>query len=545
MLKFEAGSGAAPPPPLVISGTPDYLSRFNAAGDNIRDSNVKASISGSLNTLHFYTPAGLDQLQFNFTLNQIDSYLFFRHKDTSGNNAYSNIGRLGGTNYYGFFVQGEGNSNSSFAGLIKDLTDGLPKLYFNDQVNNKEAFIYFDNTFKIYANSVTWSWPTSDGTAGQVLTTNGAGVLSFATAGGGGDMILAAVQTNSGAKTFLDQTLLFRNPANTFSYTIAAAAIGGNYTLTLPTLVGADTLIAGGIYNQFGNYNSFIAGTALGHTNVNGAGVTYRTTNGGADQLGLLSIGNVALGAGVQRLITAFDATEQGIIFAAGNSTRWIERAKINIGNLVNTDGSESGDLLFYTQAAGAAATQKFGITSGGNLTLFNPAGTFKYTITPGAIAADRILNIPVITATDTLAVLGLAQTFTGATTEFSNIVGIGGAAVAGVALAVEGTVNNTGKVNMATTSVYTSSLLSIGFNTTTKDNGLVELGDWNGESNGTHIEIDDSSAMTIGLYASNGISANNAIFAYANNAAAVAAIGAGKMYYTDVAGEYLIKLSH
>jgi len=32
---------------------------------------------------------------------------------------------------------------------------------------------------------------------------------------------------------------------------------------------------------------------------------------------------------------------------------------------------------------------------------------------------------------------------------------------------------------------------------------------------------------------------------AYANNATAVAAIGAGKLYYTDVAGEYILKLSH
>ncbi len=32
---------------------------------------------------------------------------------------------------------------------------------------------------------------------------------------------------------------------------------------------------------------------------------------------------------------------------------------------------------------------------------------------------------------------------------------------------------------------------------------------------------------------------------AYANNAAAVSAIGAGKLYYTDVAGEYVLKLSH
>src|SRR3990167_2522357 len=42
-----------------------------------------------------------------------------------------------------------------------------------------------------------------------------------------------------------------------------------------------------------------------------------------------------------------------------------------------------------------------------------NPADTFEYDIVPGAIVADRQLNLPVITGTDTLAVLGLEQTFT------------------------------------------------------------------------------------------------------------------------------------
>lgn len=46
-------------------------------------------------------------------------------------------------------------------------------------------------------------------------------------------------------------------------------------------------------------------------------------------------------------------------------------------------------------------------------LRLTNPAGTFDYVITAGAIVAERILNLPVLTGTDTIAVLSLAQTFT------------------------------------------------------------------------------------------------------------------------------------
>lgn len=56
------------------------------------------------------------------------------------------------------------------------------------------------------------------------------------------------------------------------------------------------------------------------------------------------------------------------------------------------------------------------------NLSLRNPGDTFTYDITPGAISASRTLNLPVITATDTVAVLGLAQTFTADQTFNDNV---------------------------------------------------------------------------------------------------------------------------
>jgi hypothetical protein len=55
-------------------------------------------------------------------------------------------------------------------------------------------------------------------------------------------------------------------------------------------------------------------------------------------------------------------------------------------------------------------------------LKIRNPANTFQYNITGGAIAADRILNLPVIATTDTVAVLGLSQTF-GAQQNFNDTI--------------------------------------------------------------------------------------------------------------------------
>ena len=50
-------------------------------------------------------------------------------------------------------------------------------------------------------------------------------------------------------------------------------------------------------------------------------------------------------------------------------------------------------------------------------LRVFNPANTFRYTLAGAAIGAHRVLNLPLITGTDTLASLALAQTFTASQT--------------------------------------------------------------------------------------------------------------------------------
>lgn len=51
---------------------------------------------------------------------------------------------------------------------------------------------------------------------------------------------------------------------------------------------------------------------------------------------------------------------------------------------------------------------------SGSNLLLENPAKTFDTALTGGAVTANRTLNLPLITGTDTLGALGLTQTWTG-----------------------------------------------------------------------------------------------------------------------------------
>ena len=49
------------------------------------------------------------------------------------------------------------------------------------------------------ASNITWTLPATDGSNGQVLSTNGSGTLSWATAGGSGDITAVNITTDSGA----------------------------------------------------------------------------------------------------------------------------------------------------------------------------------------------------------------------------------------------------------------------------------------------------------------------------------------------------------
>ena len=83
-----------------------------------------------------------------------------------------------------------------------------------------------------YQSAVNTTVLLANGTAGQVLQSNGTTLAPSWVAAGAGDTILASAQTNSGLKTFLNATFGLRNVANTItSFFSSAATVARTYTL--------------------------------------------------------------------------------------------------------------------------------------------------------------------------------------------------------------------------------------------------------------------------------------------------------------------------
>jgi hypothetical protein len=275
-------------------------------------------------------------------------------------------------------------------------------------------------------------------------------------------------QTNSFGdfnQVFKDNRLLINNPADTFAYTIVGAAIAANRTLTLPLLTGSDTAVTEAFTQTLSN-KTIAAGsntvTGIVDANIDAHTSTKITITAKGqlnssllytDQANTLGDFNFTLKDNRLLINNPADTFNYTIIAAAIAANRTITLPLL-IGNDVMVTEAFTQTLTNKTLAAGsntitgiadtnitAHTSTKITITAKGqlnsalvytdqantfgaslqtfkssNFIIRNPADTFSYTLVAGAIGADRSLTLPVLTGTDTLAVLDLAQTFTNKT---------------------------------------------------------------------------------------------------------------------------------
>ena len=242
------------------------------------------------------------------------------------------------------------------------------------------------------------------------------------------------------------------NPADTFQYIVTPTAIAADRILNLPLMTGTDTLVLESFAATLTNKTITAAANTLTIASTDltdTANIAYlNTTNTFGSGLTQIFT-HAAGGAGIELAPVAGDVT------APGNGQFWynLTTNKFRVReNGVTTDMIKPGEIFTWTADHDAAG---FDLLNVGGITISNPADTFQYIVTPAALAADRILNLPLMTGTDTVVLEAFAATLTNKTIAAGSntITGITNTALtSGVFSAITGLGTQTQALDMGTT---------------------------------------------------------------------------------------------
>jgi hypothetical protein len=159
---------------VVISGTPYYHAMFNALGDNVEDSSLFETEVGGVNYFTFESPDTVTVAIIAISNVPEENSINF--------NMGSQLLQVQNNLDLAICYLGENNHN------VKLFSDGVNdhaglEIYWEDGLGaTSNAIIKNDDGLKIDGGSgVFLKWPLADGSAGQVMKTDGAGVLGFTT----------------------------------------------------------------------------------------------------------------------------------------------------------------------------------------------------------------------------------------------------------------------------------------------------------------------------------------------------------------------------
>lgn len=206
------------------------------------------------------------------------------------------------------------------------------------------------------ASNVTWTLPSADGTSGQVLSTNGSGTLSWASAATG-DVTLAGNNAFTGANTFTNTTGQIFRPAATQDGVLIRGRAGGTSSYTaevVPTTLTASRTItlpdATGTVALLGTAQTFTAAQTFNSGASDAAG-SFRVIPQNSQTTGYTL---VASDTGKHISITTGGVTVPASVFSAGD-----------VVSIYNNSGSNQ------TITQGASTTlRQAGTATTGNRTL-------------------------------------------------------------------------------------------------------------------------------------------------------------------------------
>jgi len=211
-----------------------------------------------------------------------------------------------------------------------------------------------------------------------------------------GDMKLAFVQTNLGAKTFLDTTFLLRNVANTFnaSFTNTNTA---DRIYTLPDTAGTIALTSN--LTGYVPYTGATANVDLGANNLFANRIGIGTSNP-LHQLHIVKTGANTIPVAIRQNDVSFGTM---IRYIGANGNTYGEFG-ITSGSTPNTYSGDMGGMNYLLMAGGVERMRLFG--SGGNVSIGTTSDLARLAVQGASASTGTALLVQNSTPTGLFAVL-------------------------------------------------------------------------------------------------------------------------------------------
>ena len=285
-----------------------------------------------------------------------------------------------GTNYRAFL----GASSGGGSGTVTNVSSANADATVTNPTTTPAITIVQTPALRSATTTVNVAAATAP-TVGQVLTaTSGTAATWQTPASGGGDMVLATAQTNSGVKTFLDTTMALRNVANTFS-AVFTNAITAARTYTLKDASGT---IA---------FTSDITGTNSG-TNTGDQPSIVGITGTTAQFNTALTDNDFATLAGTETLTNK------------RNTKRTVVTAQV-AAPAINTDNTDVATITGLAQAITSMTTNLTGTPNADDMLMINITDNgVARAITWGASFASAGATLPTTTVISTLLKVGFIR---------------------------------------------------------------------------------------------------------------------------------------
>jgi len=230
------------------------------------------------------------------------------------------------------FQSGAAGDNITVVGTLaaKGTSSSGADLKLYEDTDNGTNYVGFMAPASI-ASNVQWTLPSADGTANQVLSTNGSGVLSWAS---GGNVSTSANNAFTGANTFYNATgQTFGTATSSEDGIIVAGRAGGSssyrVTLTPGTLTASRTA-------TFPDATTTIAGLSVAQTFT-----ATQTFSGSSSALAMVlndAAETTTVSATAATGTINFDVTTQSVIYYTSNaSANWTVNFRASSGTSLNT----------------------------------------------------------------------------------------------------------------------------------------------------------------------------------------------------------------